>query len=162
MNTVVIGLGNDLRRDDGIGPSVAREVAEHVSSDVCVSVSEGDPAALLDTWTSADLAVVVDAVVREPPRPGTMHRLTPEEVVETEEGLFSTHGLRLDDILRLGEALGRLPRRMIIFAVEVADLGCGRGLSPAVVGALESTVSAVLAAIDEATGQAPENVDGRS
>ena len=55
MTVVVIGLGNDLRRDDGIGPIVARQVADHVAPDVCVSVSDGDPGTLLEAWTGAQL-----------------------------------------------------------------------------------------------------------
>ncbi|WP_349307520.1 hydrogenase maturation protease [Rhodococcus sp. IEGM 1305] len=66
MTVVVIGLGNDLRRDDGIGPIVARQVADHVAPDVCVSVSDGDPGTLLEAWTGAQLAVIVDAVVCDP------------------------------------------------------------------------------------------------
>ncbi|EID77871.1 MULTISPECIES: hydrogenase maturation protease [Rhodococcus] len=149
MTVVVIGLGNDLRRDDGIGPTVARQVADHVAPDVCVSVSDGDPATLLEAWTGAQLAVIVDAVVCDPPRPGTVYRLTPDELGDVRAGTFSTHGIALDHTVRLGAVLDRLPHRMIVLAVEVADLGGGRGLSPAVGRAVDTAVSAVLSVIGE-------------
>lgn len=149
MTVVVIGLGNDLRRDDGIGPAVARQVADHVAADVYVSVSDGDPATLLEAWTGAQLAVIVDAVVCDPPRPGTVYRLTPDELGDVRAGTFSTHGIALDQTIRLGAVLDRLPHRMIVLAVEVADLGGGRGLSPAVGRAVDTAVSAVLSVISE-------------
>ncbi|MDT2007581.1 hydrogenase maturation protease [Rhodococcus opacus] len=155
MTVVVIGLGNDLRRDDGIGPAVAREVADHLAPGVGVTISDGDPAILLDAWSGADLAVIVDAVVCDPPRPGSVHRLTPDELSGALAGTFSTHGIRLEDALRLGAVLGRLPRRTVIIAVEVSDVGHGSGLSAAVRGALETTVSAVLTEISEARQRAP-------
>ncbi|WP_016881453.1 MULTISPECIES: hydrogenase maturation protease [unclassified Rhodococcus (in: high G+C Gram-positive bacteria)] len=149
MTVVVIGLGNDLRRDDGIGPAVARQVAGHGVPDVCVSVSNGDPATLLDAWTGAQLAVVVDAVVCDSPRPGTVYRLAPDELGDVRAGTFSTHGISLDDTIGLGAVLDRLPARMVILAVEVTDLGDGRGLSPAVRRAVDTATSAVLAEIGE-------------
>jgi hydrogenase maturation protease len=155
MTVAVIGLGNELRRDDGIGPAVAREVATHAGPGVCVTVSDGDPAALLDAWTGADLAVIIDAVVCDPPQPGNVHRLVPAELGGTRAATSSTHGIRLDDALRLGAVLGRLPHRTVILAVEVSDVELGRELSPAVRGALGTTVSAVLTEISEACQRAP-------
>lgn len=149
MTVVVIGLGNELRRDDGIGPAVARRVADRVASDVRVSVSDGDPAALLDAWAGAQLTVLVDAVVCDPPRPGTVHRLAPDELGQVRAGSFSTHGIPLDDVIQLGTVLDRLPHRMVVLAVEVADLAAGGGLSPAVGRAVETAVATVLSVLGE-------------
>jgi hydrogenase maturation protease len=147
MTIVVIGLGNDLRRDDGIGPTVARAVAPKVGPDVQTVASGGDPVALLELWAGADLTVIVDAVICDPPRPGVVHRLTPAELDAMRAGMFSTHGISLNDAMRLGAVLDRLPRRMVILAVEIADLDDGRGLSPAVGRAVDAVVSAVLSEI---------------
>jgi hydrogenase maturation protease len=149
MTVVVIGLGNELRRDDGIGPAVARQVADRVAPDVRVSVSDGDPAALLDAWAGAQLTVLVDAVVCDPSRPGTVHRFTPDELAGVRAGTFSTHGISLGDIIQLGTVLDRLPHRMVVLAVEVADLAAGGGLSPAVGRAVETAVAAVLSVLGE-------------
>ena len=74
MIAVVLGLGNDCRRDDGLGPTAARDVAARVAVDVRVSASDGDPTRMLDASAGADLAVLVDAVGPDLPRPGTVHR----------------------------------------------------------------------------------------
>ncbi|MDI9974648.1 hypothetical protein [Rhodococcus sp. IEGM 1307] len=78
-----------------------------------------------------------------------MYQLTPDELGDVRAGSFSTHGIALDQTIRLGAVLDRLPHRMIVLAVEVADLGGGRGLSPAVGRAVDTAVSAVLSVISE-------------
>ncbi|MFE5704445.1 hydrogenase maturation protease [Rhodococcus koreensis] len=153
MTAVVLGLGNDYRRDDGLGPAVAREVAARVAADIRVSTSDGDPTRMLDAWAGADLAVLVDAVVSEPPRPGTVHRFDPTAVAELPTPNTSTHGVGLATALELGRVLDRLPRRWVLYAVEVVDLGYGRGLSPVAAGAVEPVVRAVLSELASTTGQ---------
>ncbi|QYB04605.1 hydrogenase maturation protease [Rhodococcus sp. USK10] len=153
MITVVLGLGNDCRRDDGLGPAVAREVAARVAADVRVSASDGDPTRMLDAWAGADLAVLVDAVVSAPPRPGTVHRFDSNTVAALPTPAVSTHGLGLVTALELGSVLDRLPCRWVLYVVEVLDVGYGRGLSPAAAGAVESVVEAVLSELAGLTGQ---------
>ena len=153
MIAVVLGLGNDYRRDDGLGPTVAREVAARGAADVRASVSDGDPTRMLDAWAGADLAVLVDAVVSDPPRPGTVHRFDSNTVAALPTPTVSTHGVGLITALGWGSVLDRLPRRWVLYAVEVVDVGYGRGLSPAAAGAVESVVEAVLSELAGLTGQ---------
>ncbi|MDH6291034.1 hydrogenase maturation protease [Rhodococcus sp. NM-2] len=94
------------------------------------------------SWPSS-----VDAVVCDPPRPGTVYRLTPDDLGDVRAGTFSTHGIPLDHTIQLGAVLNRLPHRTIVLAVEVADLGGGRGLSPAVDSAVDTAVSTVLSVL---------------
>ncbi len=58
---VVIGVGNTDRRDDGVGPAVAAEVAADCPAGVRVLTCAVEPTAILDAWDGADLAVVIDA-----------------------------------------------------------------------------------------------------
>ena len=62
----------------------------------------------------------------------------------------SSHGLGMPDALRLGRALGQLPRRMVILAVEAADTGAGTELSKPVATALPEVVAAVMAELKPA------------
>jgi len=59
--------------------------------------------------------------------------------------LVSTHGLGIAKAARLAEALDRAPERLIVFAVEAADVGYGPHLSDAVAASLPSLTRAVLA-----------------
>ena len=65
---VVIGIGNEFRRDDGIGPATVARLRGQAPAAVQLLVSDGEPAGLIEAWSGADLAVVVDAVRAEPGR----------------------------------------------------------------------------------------------
>jgi hydrogenase maturation protease len=142
-DAVVIGIGNPFRNDDGLGPAVAAQIEEQRLPGVRVVISDGEPAGLLEAWGGADLAVVVDAIHQVSASPGSIHRLTVGQL-ETGGTAASSHGLGVPDALRLGRALGRLPRRVVIFAVEAADTGAGTKLSKPVAAALPEVVAAVM------------------
>jgi hydrogenase maturation protease len=163
---VVIGVGNSFRRDDGIGPAVAAEIGRQQRPGVRVVISDGEPSGLIEAWSGADLAVIVDALHGHPggghpggpaPVPGRVHRITPAGL-ETSGRAGSSHGLGLPDAFRLGRALGRLPGRAVIVAVEAADTRPGPGLSAAVAAAVADAVAAVAA---ELRGAAPSRAAPR-
>ncbi len=142
---VVIGIGNEFRRDDGIGPAVLARLRGQAPAAVKLLVSDGEPAGLIEAWSGADLAVVVDAVQADPAVPGRLHRLVLDEAAPLDPRQVSSHGLSLGDAVGLARALGRLPGRLIVHAVEAADLRTGPGLSPPVAAAAGALVAAVLA-----------------
>ena len=59
--SVVIGIGNDRRRDDGIGPAVAAALAARQRPGLRVVACGEKPTEILEAWTGAELAVLVDA-----------------------------------------------------------------------------------------------------
>jgi hydrogenase maturation protease len=142
--TVIIGVGNEYRRDDGIGPALVERLEPLDLPGVRLALADGEPTQLLDAWTGAALAVVVDAVLFEPSQPGRIHRTSVDELPHGGHSA-SSHGLGVPEALLLGQALGRVPQRLAVFAVEAADVGFGQGLSPAVAGALPELTRAVLA-----------------
>ncbi|WP_067857062.1 hydrogenase maturation protease [Nocardia shimofusensis] len=143
QRAAVVAVGNEYRSDDGIGPNVAREIAELDLPGVVVSVCDGEPAGLLDAWTDADLAVVIDAVLCEPSTPGRIWRTTVDALPE---GTYptSSHALGIPDALLLGRALDRVPRELVVLAVEAASLDLGVGLSAPVAAAVPQAVRMVL------------------
>jgi hydrogenase maturation protease len=116
-------------------------------------VSDGDPVRLIEAWSGASLAIVVDAVRAHPPRPGRLHRFVLEQsgIEPDADGwtagpagrTASTHGLGLDDAIGLALALGRMPRRLVVHAIEAADLRHGAELTPAVAAAVKIAADAV-------------------
>jgi hydrogenase maturation protease len=130
---VVIGVGNEFRRDDGAGPAVVRRLRDLVPSGVGLVITDGEPTRLIDAWTGAAMAVVVDAVRvfgPQPPHPGRVHRFV--------------HGFGLDDAIGLAVVLDRMPGRLIVHAIEAADLTQGTGLTPPVAAAVGIVAAAVL------------------
>ncbi|WP_438295489.1 hydrogenase maturation protease [Streptomyces sp. HUAS TT7] len=145
----VIGVGNDLRRDDAVGWTVIdrlrqRAVGRPLPPGTVLATCDGDPVRLIGLWEGADLAIVVDAAHAHPAHPGLVHRL------DLDAGLLqhpatSSHGLGLGEAVELARVLGRLPGRLVIYAVEGADSSLGTGLSEAVksvVGPLAEDVEA--------------------
>ncbi|HTT16193.1 MAG TPA: hydrogenase maturation protease [Thermoplasmata archaeon] len=129
---LVAGVGEPMRGDDGIGPAVVRTLHGHVPPGVRLVERVVEPTALLDLWSGSPLAVVVDAGRTGAP-PGSILRLTEEELARAPAGTStSSHGLSVRDAAELGRQLGRAPRRLLVYLVELAELGTGRALSPPV------------------------------
>jgi len=137
---IVIGVGNPYRRDDAVGLLVADAVARRGGHAV---QSDGEPVGLVLAWEGTDLAIVVDAVVCEPSTPGRVHRTTVEDLPPTRGGA-SSHGLGIPDAVALATVLDRMPRRLVVYAVEAADVGLGVGLSDEVAQAVPALVDQVL------------------
>ena len=158
MTAVVIGVGNQLRRDDGVGPAVAASIAEDCPPGVRVVTCAVEPTAILDAWDGADLAVIVDAVAGAGVVPGRVRRCVVDDVADT--GALSSHDLNMVQTYELARVLGRAPQRLVIVTVDAADVGPGDGLSFDVAQAVPSAASLVRAAlagdpVDEASHQLP-------
>lgn len=147
---VVIGIGNDHRRDDGVGPAVAAVLAGQDLPGVRVLTCPAEPTAVLDSWEDARVAILVDAAAGIPA--GEVRRCSPDDVEAAAR--VSSHDLGLRQTCELGRALGRAPDVVVLVAVGVADTGHGVGLSGAVAAALPEAVRTVLAIVAEQSEKA--------
>lgn len=141
--SVVIGVGNAYRRDDGVGHVVADEVARRRIPGVRVVTAIGEPGEILDAWAGTPRAVVIDAAVGEGVAPGRIQRWTPGGV-EVERAV-SSHTLGVGQTFALAEALGQVPEELVVFTVGVLDVGHGVGLTPDVAAAVPEVVDAIQA-----------------
>jgi hydrogenase maturation protease len=141
---VVIGVGNDFRRDDGAGPVVVDRLRGLVPPGVGLVITDGEPTRLIEAWTGVALAVVVDAVRAQPPHPGRVHRFVVDRPGAGVARPASSHGFGLDDAIALALALDRMPGRLIVHAIEAADLTLGTGLTPPVAAAVGTVAAAIL------------------
>lgn len=139
--TVVLCIGNPFRHDDGVASAVAEDARRSLPSTVRVVELDGEPARVVDAWGGADLAIAVDAGRSGAPA-GTIRRIEVTIDGLTIEGLVpvtrpaSSHGYSLGDAVELGRALGRLPARLVLYAVEGRDFTEGPGLSDPVARAV--------------------------
>ncbi len=153
----IIGLGNVLAGDDGVGILAARRLKARLGKqqadlvEVQVEVIEAELVGLevLDLMEGADVVMLVDAARSGHP-PGTLHRL---EVSDGPIGktLFphSTHALNAVDALELGRTLGTLPPRVIVFGIEAGTLRAGEALSPEVARALEGVTERLAREVEQ-------------
>jgi hydrogenase maturation protease len=139
LKTLVIGVGNLLRCDDGVGIHVVdrlNEVASYIDTlDVALGSVE-----ILEAMKGRDHVFIVDAI-QAGGEPGTIYRVNLSKGEEPPRVTHS-HGVDLLTTLRLGDSLflGQMPREIVLLAVEAED----------VTTLSESCTSKVQAAIEKA------------
>ena len=142
--TVVIGVGNCARADDGVGPMVAERLSDRVPEGVFVRVCDGDATRLIEAWDNADRVILVDAV-QTGSAVGTIHRFEGrDERIRSQLQTQSTHGLGVAEAIALARALGRLPQEFTVLGIESRRFGVQQDPSPEVVAAIDGAVIRVL------------------
>ena len=141
---LLIGVGNPFRGDDGAGRAVARRIAARNDCVFEVRECTGDATALMSSWTGFDDVVLVDACRGAGP-PGSVHRIGPDEVERVARLQHaSTHSLGVAAAIGLARALGSLPSRLVIYAIEARHSLEGERLSPEVDRAVHQVVALVM------------------
>ena len=143
VHTLVVGVGNEDRGDDALGPLAARLLArawgDALPPHVRVLAWTGDPTGLLDVWTGVQRLVLIDAVVSGA-APGSCHRHGADTPFVS-AGAISSHGFGLAGALALARALGVVPPAVEVWAIEGARFGAGEPLTPVVREAVEALVA---------------------
>lgn len=127
---VVLGMGNLLLKDEGIGVHVAQAMGETPSpGNVELEVLDGGT--LPDAFLSlgeVDKLIVVDAV-QGGSKPGTIYRFRPEDIRLDNGMLTSLHQMSLLENLWLTERFGQKPKEVVIIGIEPEDMNLGLELS---------------------------------
>jgi len=123
--TIVIGLGNPILSDDGVGIFAARALEEKLAGEgmANVDVVEASLAGfnLLDLILGYKEAVIIDSIQTKDGRVGEIYCFTPETLVHTIR-LASIHDVNLATALEFGKAMDMdIPHKVTIYAVEIAD-----------------------------------------
>jgi hydrogenase maturation protease len=143
--TVVLGTGNELFKDEGVGVHVARILQTKLppsSSDVEVIDGGTSP----DIWSlidGADKLIIIDAV-RGGCEPGTIYRFTPQQIVAETGLITSVHQMGILENLSLIELVGSKPGETIIIGVEPKELEPGLELSPELQKRMPKIIQTVL------------------
>ena len=101
---------------------------------------EGEPGSLIEAWSSADEALVIDGV-SSGSTPGKVHRFDvtdaplPAEVFNP-----STHAMGLPEAVELARELDRLPGRLVVYGIEGESFEAGEGLTEPVQKTVEKLV----------------------
>jgi hydrogenase maturation protease len=143
---LVIGLGNELRGDDGAGVEVARRLrGVAAAAGIDVRVQQGEPAGLIDAWSGRKAVLVVDTM-RSGAALGTVCRfdVSREPLPAQLRGFPSTHALSLAEVFELARAMGQLPPRVVVFAIEGQRFQTGAALSDEVQAVIAKVAGMVL------------------
>jgi hydrogenase maturation protease len=144
-DTLIVGLGNPLRGDDGVGMRVIQTLMAETLPEG-VEVVEGGTqglglVSLMEGWRRV---ILVDAAnVGQPP--GEFVRFTPQEArLLGGDQRLSIHNAGLRDALLLAETLDLLPDEIIIYGMQPANLDWDANLSPQVEATMPELVRAIL------------------
>ncbi len=140
MRTVVVGVGNDYRGDDGAGLAAARLLKKLSLNDVEIAELNGDATGLLDCLNDCDTAIIIDAIQSQC-EPGTIHRFdASQDPVPDNRSQRSTHGISLGSVIELARTQKALPRRVFVFGIEGKSFEHGIPLTPPVKEAVDRLV----------------------
>ena len=123
MKTLILGLGNPILSDDGVGIWVARSLEGRLKQQE-ITVMETSMAGLdlLDLLVNFDRVILIDAIQTVGGKVGQIYRLEAEAFDATQHAA-GPHDVNFATALELGNKLGlALPQQIIIFAVEVEDV----------------------------------------
>ena len=120
MNTLILGLGNPILTDDGVGIKIARKLKEGNARLKVIETSEAG-IALLDLIAGYDKLIIIDSIKTEKGKPGDLYRLELEDLKPSKD-FSSSHGIGIATAFGLGQRLGyRMPKFVSIYAVNIKD-----------------------------------------
>ncbi len=148
MNIAVIGIGQSLRGDDGIGPEAVRrwtagfpQTAENPQIQILLLDTPG--LGLLDDLESPDAAILVDAVSTGRPA-GTVRVFDPIPNTSLSAAEKTAHGFGVAESISLARKTGaRLPERLILIGIEGGQYELGRSFSDSVRAALPAAAEKI-------------------
>src|SRR4030042_3161347 len=121
MKVLVLGLGNPILTDDGVGPHVAKEKRDKLRENVTIMEASLAGLNVLDLLVGYDRAIIIDSIKTRGGKAGQIYRLDLGEFEVTRHAV-STHGVNLVTALGPGKMLGLdLPHKIDILAIEVAE-----------------------------------------
>ena len=153
MNTLVLGIGNILLQDEGIGVHVVQDLETGYRLAPGVEVLDGGTSGmdLLDMVADRDHLIVVDAVQTGDP-PGTLVVLRDQQVRAFFRAKISPHQLGLSDLLAALALMERSPKRLSLVGMIPETMETGLELSATVAARRADMLAQVLAEL-EANGQ---------
>jgi hydrogenase maturation protease len=141
---IILGVGNLLLTDEGIGVHVANELMK-MNLPPEVSVVEGgtDGFRLIDIITQADRLIVIDAV-QGGAAPGSIYRFDIDEVQSCPSGFkTSVHQIGILEVINLSGLIGKTPQTTVI-GIEPESLEMGMELSPEIKAKIPRIIELVL------------------
>ncbi len=143
---VVIGVGNLLLKDEGIGIHAIKALQE-ISLPSDVSIIDGGTAPDLIAYTEAgDKLIIIDAA-EAGGKPGTIYRLHPQDLAAEPNGITSIHDLGVLQSLRLMSLMNNEPGEIIIIGVEPKEIDWGTELSDELQPKIPEIVNVILTEI---------------
>lgn len=126
---LILGLGNPILTDDGVGVLVAEEVRAHLNStpeiDIDIKELSVGGLTLMESMVGYESVILIDALYRPGGTPGAYHRLKIEDLqtLSPPQHLSSAHDVTLSTAIAVGRKMGLpIPDNIILYAIEVENI----------------------------------------
>ena len=142
---LVLGIGNTVMSDDGVGVKVVQSLQNGYRFPENVELVDGGTLGLdlLPKLEGISHLIMVDAV-ETGKKPGSLVRLTGEDLPIALETKISPHQMGLKDLLAVARLLGHVPREMVLIGVQPGSIEMDTELTPEVAAQLQAMQAAVL------------------
>lgn len=119
MKTLILGIGNPILTDDGIGIKIARKIAEECPG---LNVEEASEAGLafLDHAIGYDRLIIIDSIKTGRNPVGELYKLELDDLKPSDD-FPSSHGLDMASVFKLAGDLGFKRPSISVYAIEVKD-----------------------------------------
>ena len=145
---LVLGIGNILLRDEGVGVRVIEHMQEIRLPDNVELVDGGTGGAdLLEVLAERQKVIVVDAVQADCD-PGVVIRFTEEDLVRSDQASMSLHEIGLAESLIMTRQLNCAPKEVVIFGIKPKNTECGLELSKEVMASVPKVIELILSEIN--------------
>jgi hydrogenase maturation protease len=147
--TVVLGLGNPLMGDDGLGLAVLARLRDEWELPEQVTLVDGGTWGmnLLPLIEDAEAVLLLDAIRTRVPA-GTVVELERDQLPRYLAHKLSPHQVDLKEVLALAEFRGTLPERTVAIGAEPEAVALSTELTPVVAGAVEGVLAAVVVRLE--------------
>jgi len=120
MNTLILGIGNPILTDDGVGIKIAQKLKEGNPELEVMETSEAGMA-LLELMAGYDKLIIIDSIKTEQGKPGELYKLELENLKPNMD-FSSSHNIGIITAFELGRRLGYcMPKHTSIYAVGIKD-----------------------------------------
>lgn len=141
--TLIIGVGNVYRGDDGAGIVAARLLKSQLPHEIRVIEQSGEGTALAESWKGAERVILVDAA-QSGAAPGTVrHFDAHKEKIPREMFQGSTHTFGVADAIELARTLKEMPPHMVIYTIEGERFDYSMQLTDSVASGVRAAVNAI-------------------
>jgi hydrogenase maturation protease len=147
MRTAILGVGNLLMKDEGIGVHVARACEQLCLPENVEVIDGGTSIELASLVEGFDRLIVVDAAMAGG-RPGQIHRFSLEEIDQGDSPLLSGHEFGIAQALGSSALVGNAPEKIVIVGVEPKEIDWGLELSPELENKIPEIIDNVLSEIE--------------
>ncbi|KXB06523.1 hypothetical protein AKJ51_03580 [candidate division MSBL1 archaeon SCGC-AAA382A20] len=157
MRALILGIGNEIRRDDAVGLVAAREISKQIDNEnIEIKETSAGGLSLLTKIEGYDKVFIIDSIVTKDGEPGHWYYLSLNDL-NSGGGRTVSHSIDLKTMKNIGEKMGEKVPEIRIFAIEVKDpFEFGEDLTEELEESLPEVISEIKETIDKETRERGE------